>query len=61
MLVANHIGKSLKKGYRRIGVEQPAFEVPPVTAMQIFCNIYTPLCQAREIQREGLNDVARKM
>ena len=58
MLVADDVGKALKEGDRRIGIEQPAFKLAPVTAMQILSDKETTFHYMLKIQRKRLHYVA---
>ena len=61
VLVADNVGQALEEGDRGVGIEQPAFELTPIAAMQVLGDKDAALHYAREIQCERFDDVARQM
>ncbi len=61
VIAVDDVGKAFEEGHRGVGVEQPAFELFPVAAMQILGDKDATLHHMREVQRERLDDVARPM
>ena len=61
VLMVDNVSKAFEEGHRRVGVEQSAFELTPVTTMQVLGDKYAAFLYAREIQGKRLGYVARQM